>query len=330
MRTLVLAACLALAPVAGFAKAAAAVPDVIVDHDGGVDDLIALSLLVKSGQVHVRAVTVCPADAYLEPATRETLLVLDRLGAQGVTVAEGHDEGANPFPAVWRREAARMLGVDALKGRAPTGANRIAPEDAAHTLVRLLSGPRSYTILETGPLTNVADALRLKPSIARRIARIYVMGGAVRVRGNVSQQGHDGSAEWNVFNQPRAAAEVIASGVPITLVPLDATNKVPLSPAFVERMAQRPAVAAQIAAQSLRLVVGQMGPDGYYFWDTLTAAALLDPRVVTVKRLRVKVLTVGPSQGRTIEAPDGAAIDVALDADRARVEGLFLGILGRP
>jgi purine nucleosidase len=331
MRTVVvLAACLALAAsLPGRAKAAPAVPDVIVDHDGAVDDLVALSLLAKSGRVRVRAVTVCPADAYLEPATRATLLFLDRMGVKGATVAQGHDEGANPFPAEWRRDAAQVLEIDALKGREPTGANPLAREDAAHTLVRLLSGRRSYTILETGPLTNIAGALRLKPLIARRIRRIYVMGGAVRVPGNVSQAGHDGSAEWNVFNQPQAAAEVIASGVPVTLVALDATNKVPLRSAFVDRLAQRPAVAAQLAAKSLRLTLNQL-PDGYYFWDTLTAAALLDPGVVTVKRMRLKVLTAGPSQGRTVEAADGAPVDVAIDADRARVERLFLDVLGRP
>jgi purine nucleosidase len=331
MRTLVLAACLALAAtLPAVARTAPPVADVIVDHDGAVDDLIALALLVKSGQVRVAAVTVCPADAYLEPATRETSLVLDRLGARGVVIAKGHDEGVNPFPAIWRRDAARMLGVPALKGREPSGANPLATEDAAHTLARLLSGSRSYTILETGPLTNVAAALRLNPQAARRIRRIYVMGGAVRVAGNVRQPGHDGSAEWNIFNEPRAAAEVVASGVPITLVSLDATNRVPLNLAFVERLAAQRSTASQVAAQSWRLVVNQIGSDGYYFWDTLTAAALLDPGIVTTRRLKVKVLTSGASQGRTVEAPDGAPIDVAVDADRTRVERLFLDVLGRP
>jgi purine nucleosidase len=326
---LALAAALVLgAPLAAVAKPPP--PEVIVDQDGGVDDLIAFSLLIKSGQVRVAAVTVCPGDAYLEPATRATALVLDRIGARGVVIAQGHDEGVNPFPAEWRRAATDVLGVDDLKGREPSGANPPAAEDAAHTLARLLSGKKTYTILETGPLSNIAAALRLNPQAARRIRRIYVMGGAVRVTGNVRQAGHDGSAEWNLFNQPQAAAEVIASGVPITLVGLDATNRVPMNAAFVARMARQPSTASQLAAQSWRLVVDQTGPDGYYFWDTLTAAALLDPGVVATRRLKVKVLTSGPSQGRTVEAPDGAPIDVALDADRGRVERMFLDILGRP
>lgn len=319
-----------LAPPAALAKSRhAPAPDVIVDQDGGVDDLIAMSLLLKSGQARVVAITICPADSYLKPTTTATQLFVDKLGARGVMIAKGHSEGRNPFPAEWRRDAARVLGIDALKGATPTGANPLAATDAAHTLVRLLSGPRRYTILETGPLTNIADALKLNPAIARHIRRIYIMGGAIRVPGNVSQPGHDGSAEWNLFNQPQAAADVLASGIPITLVPLDATNRVPLHAAFVERLGKQPAMAAQLAAQSWRLlVVGQI--DGYYFWDTLTAAAMLDPSLVALKTLKLKVIATGPSQGRTVEAPDGAPIEVALDADQAKVEALFLKVLARP
>ena len=61
--------------------------DVIVDQDGGVDDLAAIMLLVKSGRVRVRAIAVCPADSYLTPATRATQLVLDRIGTRGITIA---------------------------------------------------------------------------------------------------------------------------------------------------------------------------------------------------------------------------------------------------
>jgi purine nucleosidase len=330
MKRLVLAVTLALlAPLAARA-APPAPPEVIVDHDGAIDDLVAMSLLMKSGKVHVRAVTLTPADSYLEPATRATQLFVDRLGGRGVSIAKGHDEGPNPFPADWRKDAARVLDVDALKGVRPQTLNPVADEDAAHHLAGLLSGPKSYVIVATGPLTNIADALRLEPGIRRHIRRIYVMGGALHVPGNVSQPGHDGSAEWNIYNNPKAAADVLASGVPITLVPLDATNKAPLTRAFVDRLAQRAALAAQLTSQAWRLALGWLGvDDSYYFWDSLTAAALLDPSLVTVTTLKVKVISAGPSQGRTVEAADGTPIQVAVDADGKRLEALMLDVLGR-
>ena len=304
------------------------VRDVIIDQDGGVDDLIAISLLKQSPNVRVQAVTICPADSYLQTAALVTQRLLGKF--RGYTaIALGHSEGINPFPEEWRKDAGRVLGIAALAEPAPKKYNPIVASDAAHFLAELLAGDHSYTILETGPLTNIADALKIDPSIEKNIQRIYVMGGAVRVRGNVQQANHDGSAEWNIFNQPEAAAFVIQSGIPITLVPLDATNKVPLTRAFLDRLAAQPAMASQIAAQSWRLVTAQMGNVQYYFWDTLTAAALLDPSVVRTEALKIRVVTAGASQGRTVEDPRGSPVDVALDASREKVEEMFLDLLGR-
>jgi|SRR5271165_894119 len=305
----------------------AAIPDVIIDQDGGIDDLVAISLLLRSPAVHVRAIAICPADSYLEPATRATQRFVDRLGASNITIAKGHSEGTNPFPARWRKDAGRALGIASLAGVVPGAANPIVAEDAAHHLAKLLSGDRLYTILETGPLTNIADALAIDPSIKSHISRIYVMGGAVRVAGNVASEKHDGSAEWNIFNQPQAAADVFRSGIPITLIPLDATNKVPLTRAFLDRLAAQPSVASQLAAQSWR--IAQQGIDRYYFWDTLTAAALLDPSVIKTEQLKIRVITAGASEGRTVEDPRGNPIEVALDASREKVEQMFLDLLGR-
>jgi inosine-uridine nucleoside N-ribohydrolase len=302
--------------------------DVLIDHDGDVDDLIAISLLLRSPSVRVRGIAVCPADSYLESATRATQLFLERLGARDIPIAQGHSEGANPFPAQWRRDAARVLAVPQLASVSPKS-NPVVSADAPHFLAKTLSAGGEYTILETGPLTNVADALRLDPSIRKHITRIFVMGGAVRVKGNVEQKGHDGSAEWNFFNQPQAAADVIRSGIPITLVSLDATNRTPLTRAFLDRLAKQPSAASQLAAQSWRLVVELMGNEQYYFWDTLTAATLLDPSVVKTERLKIRVITTGASQGRTVEDPDGTPVDVALDTNRERVEQMFLTLLGK-
>ena len=308
-----------------FVARSAAIPDVIVDQDGGIDDLVAIALLMRSPSVHVRAITICPADSYLDPATRATQLFVDRLGGRKIAIAQGHSEGTNPFPAKWRKDAGRVLRIAALSGVAPSRANPIAAEDAPHYLVKLLSGDHPYTILETGPLTNIAAALAIDPAIKRNITRVYAMGGAVRVPGNVASGTHDGSAEWNIFNQPQAAADVIRSGISITLIPLDATSKVPLTRTFLDRLAAQPSIASQLAAQSWR--IAQQGIDQYYFWDTLTAAALLDPAVIRTERLKIRVIVSRASEGRTVEDPRGSPIEVALDANREKVEQMFLTLL---
>ncbi len=304
--------------------------NVIVDEDGAVDDLVALSLLLRAPAVRVRAVTVCPGDAFLDPAVRATRLVLGRLGPPKATVAAGHFVGLNPFPLEWRSQTSEAMAASERLPARKTAAAPLAKEDAASHLVRLLSGRRRYVIVETGPLTNIADALRLQPAIARRIRRIYVMGGAVRTGGNVEPgPTSDGSAEWNLFNNPPAAAAVIASGVPITLVPLDATNRAPLTRAFVERLAAQSSDASQLAAAMMRVALSANGDSPYYFWDSMTAASLIDPGVVTTKTLKLKVSTDGRAQGRTVEAPDGSPVRVALDADGPRLEALVLSTLAR-
>jgi purine nucleosidase len=151
----------------------------------------------------------------------------------------------------------------------------------------------------------------------------------VRVAGNVEQPGHDGSAEWNFFNQPQAAAVVVGSGVPITLVPLDATNKVPLTRRFLDQLGAQSSAASQLAVQAWRLAANQPGTDQYYFWDTLTAAVMLDPSIAKTENLKISVVTAGASQGRTREDPHGNPVQVAVDARQDRVERLFLDVLGR-
>src|SRR5262249_39936493 len=91
-----------------------AATDVIIDHDGDADDLIAISLLVRSPVVHVRAIVICRADSYLNPAIRATQLFLQSLGARDIPIAQGHSEGTNPFPAQWRADAARIVDIPAL------------------------------------------------------------------------------------------------------------------------------------------------------------------------------------------------------------------------
>ena len=302
--------------------------DVVVDQDVGGDDLIAVSLLMHSHAVRIHAVAICPADSYLDSATRATQLFIDRNGGDGITIAQGHNEGINRFPDEWRRDAARILNIAALRGVEPTNRNPVVAADAPHHLASVLSKGK-FVILETGPLTNVAEALKIDRSIAAHISRIYVMGGAVRVAGNVEHPGHDGSAEWNIYNEPKAADEVIRSGIPITLIALDATNAVPLTRRFVNQLAAQPSAASQLAAQAWEQMLPRDGNVLYYFWDTLTAAALLDRSLVKIETMRIRVVTEGPSQGRTVEDPNGSPIEVAVGASQERVEKMFLDILGR-
>ena len=87
-------------------------------------------------------------------------------------------------------------------------------------------------MLTTGPLTNLADALRRDPALAERLGPVFIMGGALHVPGNLVCCGApegNAVAEWNVYVDPHALNVVVESGINPSLVSLDGTNQVPLT-----------------------------------------------------------------------------------------------------
>ena len=155
------------------------------------------------------------------------------------------------------------------------------------------------------------------------------MGGAVAAPGNVT----DGDpanqvSEWNFFADPVAADIVLASGAPITLVPLDATNQVPFTRGFYQRLKAGHLSRSATFTYNL-LYLNQWWLDGgMYWWDTLAAAVITDPGLVRLEEMALDVVTdQGSEMGRSIETANGSPVRVATDADRQAFEGLFLAVL---
>jgi pyrimidine-specific ribonucleoside hydrolase len=188
-------------------------------------------------------------------------------------------------------------------------------------------------IIALGPLTNLGEAFQIDPSLAEEIAQIYVMGGAFNVPGNVTdapEMAIDNQvAEWNIYVDPYAAALVVASGAPITFVPLDASNHVPLDERFYDRLdADRTTPEAMFVYQMLTKSIGFVRSGDYYFWDPLTAAILVDESLSTLEAERIAVtVEEGPESGATRPDPDGTQVRIATWADEARFKALFLDVL---
>ena len=187
--------------------------------------------------------------------------------------------------------------------------------------------PEPVTVLALGPLTNVGAALEATPALVKNIEMIYVMGGAVDVDGSsVSEENM--VAEWNMYCDPHAARIVVESGAPITLVPLDATNEVPVTPEFVAQLeAEKSTPEAEFVAALLANNAESIASGSYYFWDPLAAVVMSDPSLVTLTPRDVTVIDIpgAPDDGRTkpvangsemlvATAPDGDALEAALIA----------------
>ena len=308
---------------------------VIVDTDMAPDDWMAILYLLQRPDVEVEAITVTGAgETHCEPGVRHALGLVALSGRAGIPVACGREtplQGDHTFPAAWRE------GVDALLGlKLPSGSDVASDQTAVELLASTIeSSPEKLTLLTLGPLTNVAEALQTTPALADNLEMITIMGGAVDVPGNVGSSGvgiANMAAEWNIYVDPHAARLVLESGAPITLVPLDATNHVPLTLAFYERLKNsHTSPESTFVFDVLTKNKGFVESGDYFFWDPLAAAIVTDESLATFDTGGVRVITEeGAESGRTRRAEDGAEVRVAVSADGRRFEQMFLEALNAP
>ncbi|GAA3343689.1 nucleoside hydrolase [Amorphoplanes nipponensis] len=193
-----------------------AVP-VYLDCDTGVDDALALALLLGRPGTAVAGIGTVSGNTAAGQAARNTLDLLALAGRDDIPVAVG---AHHPLAGTFGGGAARVHGGNGIGGVALPAAGRApAAGDAVDLLLGLARRPvGGLRIVATGPLTNLALALRREPGLPALVRDVTVMGGAVRVPGNVT-----GRAEANIAGDPAAAAAVLAAAWPVTLVPLDVT-----------------------------------------------------------------------------------------------------------
>jgi purine nucleosidase/pyrimidine-specific ribonucleoside hydrolase len=313
-------------------QSAAPIP-VLLDDDGSADGMISLLCLLQDPQFRVRAVTISQGLAHPDVFAPLAARMLARVGRNGIPVAAGRLrplEGANAFPDAWRGDTDRFWGVEL-----PAAGVRLSPLPAAQLIadvVRRSSQP--VIIVATGPLTNVAEALRLSPSIARNIRLVEVMGGAVWTEGNVGREWPEIDnqvAEWNIWVDPVAAHEVLASGVPVRFMPLDVTNDVVFYPVDAAAWRATDTPEGRLAADLLDYLHKQISPTGCSVWDAIAAIDLSDPRACWAREVRLEVLTEpGPTQGMTQLQPEGPPNCQACRRPRVeRIKARLLELLAR-
>ena len=309
---------------------AAPVP-VLFDTDMGMDDISALLYLLQHPAVDLRAITVNGvAFAHCDGGVHNVLGLLEVARAPEIPVACGREQaypGGHPAPDDWRKSADNLYGAQVATGGRAEDA-RPAAELLAHTIA---AAPGEIVIIALGPLTNLAEAFQADPALAAQIKEIVIMGGAVDTPGNVINEAEgiaNEYAEWNIFADPVAADIVLASGAPVTLVPLDATDDVPFTRGFYERLRADALTRPAVFTYNLMYLNQWWLDGGMYWWDTLAAAAALDSNLITWRDANLDVITdEGPQIGRVIESSAGSPARVGVAADARRFESLFLAVL---
>jgi len=295
---------------------------ILLDTDIGsdVDDALALGLVLASpGALQLEAVTTVGADTRLRARLAARILAL--AGCDGVDVCAGAREPLlRPGRFGWFRHEEAML------GDGPDGP--VSDEPAAERIVRAAREVPGLELVAIGPLTNLARAVALDPTLPRRVAGLTIMGGhirEVRIGEHVCKPGID----YNLCSDPEASVAVLGAGFATTLVTADVTLQTWMQHEDLERLESRGPLARSLAEQvriwepvQRELFTGMGGTvaetNVAYLHDPLTVQALLDPGCLCFETLRI-LPTIADGVFRTLEvdsAPGiGAEMQVATEVD---------------
>jgi inosine-uridine nucleoside N-ribohydrolase len=221
-------------------------PRVLIDCDPGHDD--AIMLICAAAFADVVGITTVNGNVGLHHTTRNALAITELLGWD-VPV---HAGAARPLIAD-PLDAAEVHGEDGMHGTTLPTPTRAAADDGVEFLIEAARQEEGLHLIATGPLTNVALALRVDPGFARRLAGITFMGGGA-LGGNVTV-----AAEFNVFADPEAAAITLTADCQVRMCGLDVTHQVTGDDALVARLRALPGPAARLTAEILETELAGYG-----------------------------------------------------------------------
>ncbi len=301
----------------------------IFDSDGGVDDAQALIMLVANGKVPDLITTVF-GNVGRDQATTNLLAVCAHLGVT-IPVHRGADRPLTQ-PII---DAKYVHGDDGLGG-APRPARQDVhtSDDGIGVLIRTFKAAAAKgekaDILMIGPLTNLALALRLDPSIIDGIGTLTIMGGNVYGRGNTTP-----AAEFNIYADPEGAHVVLTAGIETVVIPWEPCLTHFMMGDKVDAMfAAIPASPLRDFSQKLAAHARENGirrglPDRFLYVDPLAAAVVLDPSMVTKSIVASSSVELAPglTRGMTLVDPSGRLgtpkITFVEEVDVAKVDALY-------
>jgi purine nucleosidase len=268
---------------------------ILLDCDPGLDDALALLLAHGDPNIELVAVTTVGGNVSLEKTTRNALELREYLGFSSVPVAAGAGEPlSGPV-----QSAEHVHGEDGL-GNVVLPTAKLAPSDA-HAVDLIIetvrSDPGEIHLVATGPLTNVALALRKDPGIAGLVASFTIMGGSY-TRGNATP-----AAEFNIYADPEAASEVFAAGWRVTMVGLDLTLQAIVNEGIVDRMHQLGRLGVELIAPLATFWTNPLEDewDGQALHDVCAVAYVARPDLFASKPARVEIEVSGEfTRGMTV------------------------------
>ncbi|WP_405116551.1 nucleoside hydrolase [Phaeobacter sp. BS23] len=263
---------------------------IIIDTDPGQDDAVAILLALASPQeIDLLGITCVAGNVPLALTQTNARRVCEVAGRPDVAV---HADCDAPLqrPLITAEHVHGKTGLDGPELWDPT-----MPLAEAHGVDFIIDtlrreAPGTVTLCPLGPLTNIAAAFQKAPDIVDRVQKIVLMGGAYFEVGNITP-----AAEFNIYVDPEAAAAVLTSGVPVTMMPLDVTHKALATRARVEKIRALDTKVARFTAEMLdffeRFDVEKYGSEGGPLHDPCVIAYLIRPELFSGRHVNVVVET---------------------------------------
>jgi inosine-uridine nucleoside N-ribohydrolase len=272
---------------------------VLIDTDMGIDDAVAVSLALASKALDVRAVVAVGGNVPVTQVVKNIGRLFKALAPpRQPTVGVGLNPQRDNF------EPRAVHGTDGFGDSDLPEDPSLKTSDYLRVYRDMLSSAAGEAVvIALGPLTNLAKIISDSPDLAAKIKHIYAMGGAVWARSSAN-----GVSEFNFQCDPPAAATVLASGLPVTVAPLDVTNLVQVDDSHVARMAASGYRTGEVLAKLLRFRLEQGTAPGHgkaFIHDALAVGGLLWPELFLKTKMRLQIITTGPDAGRSKPALGG-------------------------
>ncbi len=299
---------------------------VVLLQDGAPDDITAAMYFMLNDHVNLLGIVVTNGETHPSLALQKWLdYIYAYMGWTSVQVVAGCDcavdPNSNQFPEGWRTGADDFWGIPL-----PTYTGAHPTKTGVELILELADQyPGELVVVITGPHTDLALALRRDPTLKDKLAMVVIMGGAVDVPGNIQTDdpAHqtNQTAEWNIWVDALAAAEVFESGIPIDVIPMDPVPDVELDRTFQEKVGAVNLPGANLMSSLWSAEFGWYSSDFIWIYDVLAAIAVHHPDFFDWNNAPIIVITeVGPDQGRTVKQPGTSDhIRYAMHADELRI-----------
>lgn len=284
---------------------------VIIDTDVGtdVDDAVAITLALKSPELKVEGITTVYGNTLLR--AQIVLKLLKLMGIDDVPVVAGIEKPLLREREVWwpGHEGKGILTDEDKRDLKPVDKHAVD-----FLIEKILENPKEITLVTIGPLTNIAAAIIKEPKIIENVMEIIMMGGVARIFDNAPELSY---IEHNIKCDPEAASVVFNSGIPITMVGLDVTLKVPIDRSHLQRIKD---VGTELTDTLVRLIEiwwRFLKSDSSCMHDPLALSYCIKPEFLETTNCKVIVETQGKyTVGQTIVIPDESSnIKVACSVD---------------